>query len=182
MRSCDAGPLGTEGEDGSPGHHGSRPRALSPAARGPGDHGVNAGPRGLELAALLCLPCQPGSRGVQSCHRCSCSPRAMACGAAGAGGASAQVAGAGVCPGSQSLHVDYRVRRDQAIVWTLYATGLGVSDVRLLRWAQIDDKLLVISVPVRNRPVRTVRLDAPERGGIQGIAQQRCHCRARAGA
>lgn len=36
----------------------------------------------------------------------------------------------------------YRARRNHAIVWTLYATGLGVSDVRLLRWPQIDEKLL----------------------------------------
>lgn len=36
----------------------------------------------------------------------------------------------------------YRARRNHAIVWTLYATDLGVSDVRLLRWPQIDEKLL----------------------------------------
>ncbi len=54
----------------------------------------------------------------------------------------------------------YRARRNHAIVWTLYATGLGVSDVRLLQWPQVDVKLLVISVPVRNGPARSVLLDA----------------------
>lgn len=54
----------------------------------------------------------------------------------------------------------YRAQRDHAIVWTLYATGLGVSEVRLLCWSQIDEKLLVINVPQRNGPPRSVVLDA----------------------
>jgi site-specific recombinase XerD len=54
----------------------------------------------------------------------------------------------------------YRARRNHAIVWILYATGLNVSDVRLLRWSQIDEKLRVINVPVRNNPARSVPLDA----------------------
>jgi site-specific recombinase XerD len=53
----------------------------------------------------------------------------------------------------------YRARRDHAIVWTLYATGLGVSDVRLLRWPQIDEELHVIEVPDRNGPARSLVLD-----------------------
>ena len=44
--------------------------------------------------------------------------------------------------GDTSSVAAYRARRNHAIVWTLYATGLGVSDVRLLRWPQIDGKLL----------------------------------------
>ena len=63
----------------------------------------------------------------------------------------------------------YKAQRDRAIVWTLYATGLGVSDVRLLRWAQIDEKLLVIKVPHRNGPPRSVVLDARSRAVFRAL-------------
>ena len=59
-----------------------------------------------------------------------------------------------------SLESTYRARRDHAIVWTLYATGLGVSDVRLLLWRQIDETLGVVNVPQRIWPLRSVGLDA----------------------
>ncbi len=54
----------------------------------------------------------------------------------------------------------YRARRDHAIVWTLYAADLCVSDVRLLRWLQIDEQVMVINVPIRNRTTRRAVLDA----------------------
>ncbi len=54
----------------------------------------------------------------------------------------------------------YRARRDHAIVWTLYAADLSVSDVRLLRWLQIDEQVMVIHVPIRNRTTRRSVLDA----------------------
>ena len=54
----------------------------------------------------------------------------------------------------------YRARRDHAIVWTLYATALGVSDVRLLLWRQIDETLRVVNVPQRIWPLRSIKLDA----------------------
>lgn len=37
----------------------------------------------------------------------------------------------------------YQAERDHAIVCMLYGTGLGISDVRLLRWQQIDQHLLL---------------------------------------
>lgn len=55
---------------------------------------------------------------------------------------------------------DYRARRDHAIVWTLYATDLCVSDVRLLRWLQVDEQMMAIHVPRRKRTTRRVVLDA----------------------
>lgn len=57
----------------------------------------------------------------------------------------------------------YRAHRDHAIVWTLYASGLGVSDVRLLRWPQVDESSLVIDVPHGDGPALSVVLDAQGR-------------------
>lgn len=54
----------------------------------------------------------------------------------------------------------YRSHRDHAIVCMLYGTSLGISDVRLLRWQQIDGDRQVARVPTRNSEIRTVPLDA----------------------
>jgi site-specific recombinase XerD len=53
----------------------------------------------------------------------------------------------------------YRARRDHAIVCTLYGTGLGISDVRLLCWQQIDEPGAAIRVPLAGRKVRSFGLD-----------------------
>lgn len=63
------------------------------------------------------------------------------------------------CGRDASAGSAYRAHRDHAIVWTLYATGLGVSDVRLLRWPQINEELLVINVPLRYGQARSFVLD-----------------------
>ena len=60
-----------------------------------------------------------------------------------------------VSPGSA-----YRSRRDHIIVWMLYGTRMGVSDIRVLRWPQIDEQRQVIRVPVRGGTVRNFVLDA----------------------
>jgi integrase/recombinase XerD len=54
----------------------------------------------------------------------------------------------------------YRRRRDHAIVCTLYCSLLGISDVRLLRWEQIDELAGIIRVPVRGGRVRSYEFDA----------------------
>lgn len=54
----------------------------------------------------------------------------------------------------------YRAQRDHAIVCMLYGTGLGITDVRLLRWQQIDEHCHVIRVPLRNGALRSHVLDA----------------------
>lgn len=54
----------------------------------------------------------------------------------------------------------YRTRRDHAIVWMLYGTSLGISDIRLLRWPQIEEQWHVIRVPLRNGEARSFVLDA----------------------
>ncbi|MEQ1800954.1 MAG: site-specific integrase [Gammaproteobacteria bacterium] len=53
----------------------------------------------------------------------------------------------------------YRARRDHAIVCMLYGTGLGISDVRLLRWQQIDEHWHVVRVPLRDGAIRSFVLD-----------------------
>jgi site-specific recombinase XerD len=60
-----------------------------------------------------------------------------------------------VSPGSA-----YRSRRDHIIVWMLYETRLGVSDIRVLRWRQIDEQRQLIRVPVRGGTERSFVLDA----------------------
>lgn len=53
----------------------------------------------------------------------------------------------------------YRVRRDHAIVCMLYGAGLGVSDVRLLRWQQIDEQGCVVRASSGTGARRSVVLD-----------------------
>ncbi len=53
----------------------------------------------------------------------------------------------------------YRARRDQAIVWTLYGTRLSISEVRLLRWDQIDEAAGVIRVPRSRGRLRACAID-----------------------
>jgi len=53
----------------------------------------------------------------------------------------------------------YRVQRDHAIVCMLYGTELGISDVRLLRWQQIDEHRKRVRAPMRNGALRTYDLD-----------------------
>ena len=53
----------------------------------------------------------------------------------------------------------YRVQRDHAVVCMLYGTELGISDVRLLRWHQIDEHRNILRAPVRNGALRTFNLD-----------------------
>lgn len=49
-----------------------------------------------------------------------------------------------------------RARRDHALVCTLYGTDLGVSDVRLLRWEQVDEHSLTIRLPLSRGKVRSI--------------------------
>ena len=53
----------------------------------------------------------------------------------------------------------YRVQRDHAVVCMLYGTELGISDVRLLRWQQIDEHRNRVRAPERNGDLRTYDLD-----------------------
>lgn len=53
-----------------------------------------------------------------------------------------------------------RRQRDHAIVCMLYGTGLGISDVRLLCWQQIDERRKVVRVPLRSEGLRSFVLDA----------------------
>ena len=54
---------------------------------------------------------------------------------------------------------EYRARRDHALVCTLYGTSLGISNVRLLRWQQIDEHGNRVRAPERNGDLRTYDLD-----------------------
>lgn len=54
---------------------------------------------------------------------------------------------------------EYRGRRDHALVCTLYGTSLGISNVRLLRWPQIDELREVIRLPLPKGKVRNFALD-----------------------
>ncbi len=53
----------------------------------------------------------------------------------------------------------YRAMRDHTIVCMLHGTSLGVSDIRLLRWSQIDERGHEIRVKSRNGKVRNFILD-----------------------
>lgn len=53
----------------------------------------------------------------------------------------------------------YRARRDHAIVCMLYGTNLGVSQVRLLRWQQVDTDRQVIWIAPVNAVQRSPGLD-----------------------
>lgn len=44
----------------------------------------------------------------------------------------------------------FRAQRDHVIVCMLYDTALGISDIRLLRWEQINEQWKVVVVPGRN--------------------------------
>lgn len=59
-----------------------------------------------------------------------------------------------------TLAAAYRAQRDHAIVCMLYGTGLGISDVRLLRWQQIDEHRHVVRAPLRNGVLRSFVLDS----------------------
>lgn len=63
----------------------------------------------------------------------------------------------------------YRARRDHAIVCMLYGTDLGVSDVRLLRWQQIDEHWQVVRTPMRNGALRSFVLDATLLRALQAL-------------
>ena len=52
-----------------------------------------------------------------------------------------------------------RAQRDHALVCTLYGTGLGISDVRLLRWEQIDELSPAIRMPLSRGKVRSIEFD-----------------------
>lgn len=64
-----------------------------------------------------------------------------------------------LCPEASPASA-YRARRDHTIVCMLYGTSLGISDIRLLRWPQIDEQRHVIRVRHRNGEVRSFVLDA----------------------
>ncbi|MEO8223739.1 MAG: site-specific integrase, partial [Gammaproteobacteria bacterium] len=60
-----------------------------------------------------------------------------------------------------SLASTYRARRDHVIVRMLYGTNLGIADVRLLCWRQIDEHSHEVRVQLRSGAVRSFVLDAP---------------------
>jgi integrase len=55
------------------------------------------------------------------------------------------------------------------LVLMLYATSLGVSDIRLLRWGQLDPHWQVVRVPVRNGAPRTYVLDPKLLAGFKAL-------------
>ena len=63
----------------------------------------------------------------------------------------------------------YRAQRDHAIICVLYGTGLGISDVRLLRWEQIDEDWQIVRVPLRNGSLRSVVLDGPVLNALRAL-------------
>lgn len=54
----------------------------------------------------------------------------------------------------------FRAQRDYVIVCMLYDTPLGISEIRLLRWQQINDQWKVVVVPGRNGVSRSCVLTA----------------------
>lgn len=65
----------------------------------------------------------------------------------------------------------YRSRRDHAIICMLYGTSLGISDVRLLRWQQIDADWQVVRVPMRNGELRSIFLDATLLAALRSLRE-----------
>jgi len=63
----------------------------------------------------------------------------------------------------------YRAQRDHAIVCMLYGTGLGISDVRLLRWQQVDAHWRVVRAPLRSGAQRSFGLDATLLGLLKAL-------------
>ena len=63
-------------------------------------------------------------------------------------------------PPVASVASAFRAQRDHAIVCMLYDTPLGISEIRLLRWQQIDDQWQAVVVPGRNGVSRSVVLTA----------------------
>lgn len=63
----------------------------------------------------------------------------------------------------------YRAQRDHAIVCMLYGTDLGISDVRLLRWKQIDENWNVVRAPLRSGALRSFVLDATLLGYLRAL-------------
>ncbi len=63
----------------------------------------------------------------------------------------------------------YRARRDHTIVCMLYGTSLGISDIRLLCWRQIDEQWQVIRVPLRNGEVRSFVFDGTLLAGLKAL-------------
>jgi integrase/recombinase XerD len=53
-----------------------------------------------------------------------------------------------------------RAQRDHALVCTVYGTDLGISDVRLLRWEQIDERSPAIRLPMSRGKARSFECDA----------------------
>jgi integrase len=53
-----------------------------------------------------------------------------------------------------------RAQRDYVIICMLYDTALGISDIRLLRWPQINEQWKVVVVPGRNGVSRSSVLNA----------------------
>jgi integrase/recombinase XerD len=51
----------------------------------------------------------------------------------------------------------------------LYGTNLGISDIRLLRWQQIDELWQVIRVPIRNGEVRSFVLEHALLAGLKAL-------------
>jgi integrase len=63
----------------------------------------------------------------------------------------------------------FRTQRDHMLVCMLYATTLGVSDVRLLCWSQFDLHWQAVQVPVRHGASRTHPLDARLVAGLKAL-------------
>jgi integrase/recombinase XerD len=67
----------------------------------------------------------------------------------------------------------FRARRDHAIVCMLYGTGLGISDVRLLREEQVDTDRSVVRVPFRSGALRSFALDPTLLAALAALHQAR---------
>jgi len=65
--------------------------------------------------------------------------------------------------------MEHRARRDHAIVCMLYGTDLAISDVRLLRWQQIDEHWHVIRAPLRSGALRSFVIDASLLGLLKAL-------------
>ncbi|MEO7386999.1 MAG: site-specific integrase [Gammaproteobacteria bacterium] len=65
----------------------------------------------------------------------------------------------------------YRAERDRTMVWMLYSTRLGISDVRLLTWGQVDEHRAIVRAPLRTGAVRSYGLDTTLLAALRTLRQ-----------
>lgn len=63
----------------------------------------------------------------------------------------------------------YRAHRDHAIIRMLYSTAIGISDVRLLRWEQVDLGSRMVRLSSRNGQQQRFALDAPAAAALMPL-------------